>query len=120
MWSRVVEVMLGCWLLMAPFLFQHPAERHGWWINDFSAGSVVILFGLISYWKPTRHAHLLTIIAGGWLIGFAFSQAERLAAPALQSDAIVGLLLLMFAIIPNHASRPPVSWFSERGLGVGD
>jgi hypothetical protein len=38
-----------------------------------------------------------------------------LAAPyptpvALQNDLMLGLLLLMFAIVPNEASLPPEKW----------
>jgi hypothetical protein len=30
--------------------------------------------------------------------------------PALQNDLLVGVLLLMFAILPSEASLPPRSW----------
>lgn len=105
MWSRVVEIMLGCWLLVSPFVFAHPATEAGWWITDFTAGLVVIAFGLLSFWKPTQHAHLLTILVGGGLIGFAYTHIGE-APPAAQNQALVGWLLLMFAVIPNMATRP--------------
>jgi hypothetical protein len=31
----------------------------------------------------------------------------------MQNDIVVGLLLLMFAIVPNHATRPPRDWFRD-------
>jgi hypothetical protein len=114
MWSRVVEIMLGCWLLVAPFVFQHSAEHVGWWITDLAAGSAVIMFGLLSHARPTRHAHLLTLIVACGLIGYAFSQALGSAgphvSPAQQNEVILGFLLLMFALVPNEASQPPESW----------
>lgn len=106
MWSRVVEIMLGCWLLVSPFVFSHPETEAAWWINDLAAGSAVITFGLLSFWKPTRHAHLLTIAVGGWLIGFAYLHLGE-PPPAAQNNALLGWLLMMFAIIPNLATRPP-------------
>lgn len=27
MWARVVEVMLGCWLAVSPFVFRHSADE---------------------------------------------------------------------------------------------
>lgn len=110
MWSRVVEVMLGCWLLLSPFLFRHAAEKSALWANDLATGTAVILFGLLSYWRPTRHIHLLSLVVGGWLIAFAYWKGFGTSLPASQNHLIVGLLLLMFAIIPNSASRPTIDW----------
>ena len=113
MWSRVVEVMLGCWLLMSPFLLEHETSEIAYWITDFTCGGAVILFGLLSYWRPTRHAHLLSLIAGGWLIGFAYFKGFGSAPPAAQNHLILGLLLIMFAVIPNHAGRAASEWDEE-------
>ena len=110
MWSRVVEVMLGVWLVISPFVFSHPESIRSWWINDQSTGSLVVLFGLCSYWRPTRFAHTLTIVVACWLIGFAYVHGLGGPAAASQNHLIIGILLLMFAVIPNHASRPSRSW----------
>lgn len=114
MWSRVVEAMLGCWLLMSPFIFHHPANEVGWWLTDLGAGLAAIVFGLFSYWPRTRQAHLLMLIVAAWLIAFAYWQTDGNAAPAQQNEAILGLLMLMFPLIPNHAAYPPRSWEEHR------
>jgi hypothetical protein len=113
MWSRVVEVMLGCWLLMSPFLFAHPAGSTALWVNDLACGAAVIVFGLFSYWRPTRHAHLLSLFVGSWLIVFAYWHGFGGATAAAQNQLILGLLLLMFAVIPNDASQPAPGWIEE-------
>jgi len=113
MWSRVVEIMLGCWLLMSPFLFRYSADETALWANDLASGSAVILFGLFSYWHPTRHAHLLSLAVGGWLLAFAYLKGFGTAPAAPQHHLILGLLLLMFAIIPNDADRPARGWEEE-------
>src|SRR5690606_33035690 len=89
MWSRVVEIMLGCWLMISPFIFAHDSAKPALWINDFSCGSAVILFALLSYWRPTRHAHLLTLAVGGWLIGFRYWVGFGSAPPAPQNHVIL-------------------------------
>lgn len=114
MWSRVVEVMLGVWLVISPFIFSYPPEKTGWWVNDLTTGTLVILFGLFSYWKPTHLAHLLTIFVGCWLMGFAYSQGFGEPPAAMQNNLILGLMLLMFAVIPNDADRPPQPWDENR------
>lgn len=114
MWSRVVEVMFGVWLVISPFLFSHPPSIPSWWINDLLTGFLVILSGLFSYWRPTRFAHLLTIVVACWLVGFAFFHGFGGPEAATQNQLIIGLMLLMFASVPNHASSPPRSWARNR------
>jgi hypothetical protein len=53
---------------------------------------------------------LLLLPVGAWLIAFGRFQQSPPLPPALQNDLVVGLLLLMFAIIPNEASLPPRAW----------
>jgi hypothetical protein len=110
MWSRVVEIMMGCWLLMSPFIFSHSVEQPSVWINDFGCGLLIILFGLFSYWKPTHQAHLLSIGVSMWLIGFAYWHGFGGPLPYSENHLIVGVMLLMFAVIPNDAERPPRGW----------
>lgn len=107
MWARVIELTLGCWLAISPFVFGHPADGIVYWAADFSAAMLVISFSLLSYWNPTRHAHLLTVLVALGMIGYGrFTEAAPLP-PALQNHVGVGLLLVLFAVIPNHAERPP-------------
>ncbi len=110
MWARVVECMLGCWLLVSPFVFQHGADEAPLWINDLAAGSALIVLSLASYWHKTAWAHWLLLPVGIWLIGFGRLGSTPPLDGGLQNNIMVGMLLSMFAIIPNHASRPPDSW----------
>jgi hypothetical protein len=117
MWARIVECMLGCWLLMSPFIFRHRPGEPALWINDLAVGSAVIVLSIASCWRPMGWAHLLLLFVGAWLIVFGrFQQAPPLQ-PALQNNLVVGLLLLMFAVIPNEASLPPRAW---RNIGRND
>jgi len=110
MWARVVEVMLGCWLSASPFIFRYSSEERALWNNDFLSAFIVVALALLSFWRPSRHAHLLTVIVSIWLIGFGYLRSPPPTPPALQNDIMVGWLLLMFAIIPNEASLVPHSW----------
>ena len=110
MWARVVEVMLGCWLAISPFIFRHPAEQTALWINDLACAFAVVLLALLSFWRPLRHAHLAISGVALWLIAFGYLAAPYPPPPASQNNTIVGLLLLMLAIVPNQAFAPPASW----------
>ncbi len=122
MWARVVEVMLGCWLAISPFVFRHPAEEQRLWINDLGCALAVVALALFSFWPRTRHAHLALVAVGLWLLGFGRFSAQHPAPPALQNDLLVGFVLMMFALVPNEASLPPGAWrefYARRRHGSG-
>jgi len=110
MWPRVVEVMLGIWLLLSPFIFCHDLDRVLQWSVDLTVGTAVVLLGLFSFWETTRHAHLLTILAGLALASFGYFAEPYPTPPVLQNDLLIGLFLVMFAVIPNESTQPPVTW----------
>lgn len=109
MWARVVEVMLGCWLAVSPFVFRHSADDRMLWASDLLSAFVVVVLALVSFWSPMRFAHLAIVVVGFWLIALGFL-APYPTAPAFQNDIVVGLLLLIFAIVPNEANQPPTPW----------
>ena len=113
MWARVIEAMLGVWLIISPFVFRHPSDATALWTSDLVSGSAVITLALLSYWEPTRHAHVLLLVVATWLIGFGRFWSATPLPPGQQNDIVIGLLLLMFAIIPNQATLPPRAWFRE-------
>jgi hypothetical protein len=109
MWSRVIEMLLGLWLAAGPVFVPQLIQPPPWRLLDIGLGSVTIVLAAASFWPRAHFAHLLLLVVGAVLIasGYLFLGAPP---PAAQNRAVVGFLLLMFAIIPNHASRPPRSW----------
>lgn len=113
MWARVVEFMLACWLAASPFIFSHSADATVLWISDYACATLVGTFALISYWRPMRHAHLLTLAVALWMVGFGRLGESAPLSAGFQNNMITGLLLLMFAIIPNDAFHPPKAWYED-------
>jgi hypothetical protein len=111
MWARHLELALGCWLSLSPFLFRDGAPR-GW--LDFAAGSAVASSALLSHWRPMRRAHLLTLLVALLLLIEGWLGTRDGASPAHENRIVVGLLLATFAIVPSHASAPPESWQRHR------
>jgi hypothetical protein len=79
-----------------------------WW-NDLVSAAVIIILAVCSFCRPWQYAHLGILALGVWLIGYGYF-APPPPPPAAQNHVVLGALLLMFAIIPNDASRPPASW----------
>ncbi len=110
MWPRVVEVMLGVWLLMSPFIFGHAGDAVWRWTTDLGCAAALITLALASYAPKLAYAHWFSVLIGLWLCGFGYFASPYPTPPALQNNLIVGLLVLMFAIIPNQAAHPPRAW----------
>jgi hypothetical protein len=108
MWARVIEVMLGLWLAVSPFVFRHAADNTTLWINDFACGFAVVTLALVSFWRPLRYAHLAIALVALWLIVYGFITPYP-APPASQNHILLGLVLVMFAIIPNDTSETGTS-----------
>ena len=105
--------MLGVWLAISPFVFRHASDATQLRASDLACAIMVSTFALLSFWRPTRHAHLLSLLVGLWLVGFGRYGTAAPLPPGMQNEIVVGLLLLMFAIVPNHAERPPRAWFRD-------
>jgi hypothetical protein len=115
MWARTAELMIGGWLVLSPFIFRGTESIGELSAVHFAAGSAVVTFSLVSFWERTAHAHLLTAALAAGLVLYAYFGWERPGPPAAQNAITVGLLLVLLAIIPNDASRPPKPWRKPSG-----
>ena len=104
MWPRIVELMLGMWLLASPFIFRHSDAEAGFWRTDLTTGFAVIVLSFLSYSKRFGAAHLVTAVVGLFLIAYGYLAPDPRPAAA-QNEIIIGLLLAMTAIIPNRADE---------------
>ena len=110
MWPRIVELMLGLWLAASPLIFGVSDLSGFASMNAFLCGLIVVIASCLAYWEPTRHSRGLTAAVGIWLAARAYVTAPHPAPPEVQNEFLLGLLFLMFAILPNDAGRPPRSW----------
>ena len=114
MWPRVVEVMLGCWMLLVPFVFRASAGVEAYTTSAWISAVVIIVASTISFWHPARHFRLVTLAAAVWLALHGYFAAPRPGPPAAQNELTVGLLVILFALLPNEINRPPVPWRRSR------
>lgn len=110
MWPRVVEFMLGCWLLCSPFLFRGEHRDGVSPLIDFGLGSVIILFAALSFWEKTRYIHVGTLFLSVLMFAVPRLTLSPEIPPAGQNFMMIGLLLAMFAMIPNEAFSAPRAW----------
>jgi hypothetical protein len=104
MWPRVVEAMLGIWLMLSPILFGALEESQVLW-GDFVAGATVILIAMASFASRYRFAHLILIAIGVGLVLWGRLATEHPHPAWHQNHIVIGLFLILFAIIPSEPQR---------------
>jgi peptidoglycan/LPS O-acetylase OafA/YrhL len=115
MWGRVIEIILGLWLVLSPFVWGHYSSDPGLWRSDVISGIAVIGLAVLSFWpfrsfRFLRYAHLGILFVASWVVVFSYFNSGHPAEPGYQNALLTGLTLLLIAIIPNDASQPPTSW----------
>ena len=68
MWARHLELSIGLWLAMSPFVFGHPQEDVLLWINDLTCAAALVVLALVTYWPPLRRAHLAELAVGQMIV----------------------------------------------------
>ena len=107
MWARVIEFMTAVWLACSPYIFRTEDASLVW--GDTLIAIAIIIFSSLSFWRKTRYAYLINLGVAIGLIAWGRLQGTP-PSPANQNHIVVGLFLLMIAIIPNEAARPPEPW----------
>lgn len=117
MWARDMELTLGLWLVLSPFILRHDATEKLLWSHDLGVGALIVVLATACYVRSLRRAHLLLLAVAGWLIGLGWWSTWQVdsieVAAAYQNWLLVGLLLVVFAIVPSDASRPPPGWRAD-------
>lgn len=107
MWPRVSELVVAAWLVVASFAFAVPGALDATLVPLASGVGVVVAFLASRRW---RRAHLGTLVVALVLIGWGWARFPRPGPAAAQNAILSGLMLGLFAIVPNEAMDPPVAW----------
>jgi hypothetical protein len=110
MWPRVIEGMLGIWLLLMPFVFRDTEAVADFIVTAVVSGLLIATASILSFWRPTRHARVLTLAISVWLALDGYFGTSRPGPPAAQNELVIGLTLLLFAIMPNEINDVPEPW----------
>jgi hypothetical protein len=109
MWPRISELALACWLVLAPMILGH-ADDSLHKIEDATYGVLVAVLALMSFVPRFRRAHLGIVAVATWMLVRGYFLSPTPPPAWAQNHLLVGLTLLMLAILPAEASKPPVAW----------
>lgn len=114
MWGRVIEIMTAVWLALSPYIFRAQEDTSLVWI-DCGLALLIATLASLSYWRPTRYAHLGTLLVATGMVVWGRFFFDMPPSPIHQNHIFVGFFLMMIAIIPNEASQPPEPWRNPVG-----
>lgn len=106
MWARDFEVFFAIWLSISWLIFNYTDSSLMY--HDFTIAILISIFSLLSY--KYVHIHLLNFIVSFWLISFVLYTQAPVTDAIYQNYMVIGLLLLMFTVVPSYASDPSVEW----------
>ncbi len=101
MWARIINVILGIWLMAAPAVlgYADPART-----NDRIVGPVAATFAAIAAWEATRSVRWVNVVLGLWLLVapwvLGYSELD-----AYLNSLAVGTLMALFAPVRGKITQ---------------
>jgi general stress protein CsbA len=102
MWPRIVNVILGVWLMAAPAILNYgdPAQT-----NDRIVGPIAAAFAVIAIWEVTRSVRWVNTMLGLWLLVAPWILGYDSSAAILNSlvaGAIMALVSMVRGKVTQH------------------
>lgn len=97
MWTSLINVVLGAWLIFAPEIFHFGGASY---INSRIAGPIVMLVSALAIRSVTRPARYLAILPALWLLATPIAFRYTQLAPIVD-NVVIGLAIIALALIPT-------------------
>ena len=95
MWARILNVVLGLWIMVAPaFLGYSQAAAN----NGHIVGPVIVTFSVISFWEVSRPVRKWNYILAAWLLLAPWVLGYDKTVGFI-SDMGVAVLVIIFASV---------------------
>jgi uncharacterized membrane protein len=95
-WRDFANIILGLWLLSAPFTFGYRSAAMTW--SDIISGGVIAVLGVMTLWPRFDLARWGICFAGIWLL-FAPLVFWAPNPAAYANDTLVGTLVISFSVL---------------------
>ena len=112
-WPRLLEVMLGCWLIISPWVIGRIVGGNSPVMGEVVLGGGIVLLSGLSIHRRWEWVHSLTAPLALWLVLVPYFSYDRPGPAQAQNDILVGILLLMTVVLPTRALEPPQNYFNS-------
>jgi hypothetical protein len=101
MWSQAINVALGVWLIVGPYLIGYggPARQ-----VDHLAGPVVIFFAMLALRDVTRVFRLFNLICGLWVLLMVWILHYG-GWQVVLTNEVTGLAIMVFAVLGGFVTQ---------------
>ena len=97
MWARVIEILVGLWVMSAPGILGILSERAC--NNNYIVGPIIVTFATVALNEATRPCRWVVFVAGIWLMVAPFVLGHWVSEPtAAWSDIVAGGLATIFPL----------------------
>lgn len=95
MWAAIINILLGLWLMISPYLFQFEKQATD---NNYIVGPLVLTFAITALWEVNRSARFLNIPAGIWLAASPFILSFQ-SSSATWLTLLAGVLITALSFV---------------------
>lgn len=95
MWARVVTLLIGLWLMVAPVVLHYNKIMSN---NGHITGPLIVTFSIIALSECTRNVQMFNLPLGAWLL-FSPWVLGYVDTAGFASDYIAGVLILLFSLV---------------------
>ncbi|WP_300441191.1 SPW repeat protein [Christiangramia sp.] len=101
MWARILNTILGLWVMVAPGIFNFSEAATD---NGHIVGPVIVTFSVIAYWEATLSLRKWNYPLAVWLLlaPWILSYTNTIA---IISDMTVGILVIIFASVSGDVKK---------------
>ncbi len=107
-----INILLGIWLIIAPFALRTVGEHGAWTANDVILGILLIVasWAIVAAARPAQGAAWFEVICGIWLVVAPFILRYSNGPVKLGNDVISGIIAIVVAgIAMASMNRPRVN-----------
>lgn len=108
MWPRIVEMMLGLWLVLSPLIFRLGPGDAALRVVDLACGAAVAVLSLVA--TRVRFLRLAILMIGVGLIGYGYVAGWHPSPPGYKNLIFIGGLVSVLSLIPTDCLEPTRSW----------
>ena len=107
MWSQVVMMLLGIWLMVAPGLLDFSKKISD---NAHIVGPLIATFSMVAIWECTRNVRLLNLPIAVWLFAAPVIIQYDNDTALMNDYAVAVLIIVLCAVKPKRKFRFGGGW----------